>query len=1148
MFDDDEKDEDISIDFGKIKNFFKKKEELKEEKKKEELEEKPKREEETKKEAEEIRKKEIDKQTEEDEISFDVSKIKHFFKKKDKGKREEKELEEAKEESKDEDEISFDFGRIKSFFKKKGKGREEKEELDFDASTVTDFFKRYGALLLLLIPLFLSIHLRLYTAYLPITDDWAENAVYNQIRSQIREQINQQYPNLPTENKNLKIEKKMQEFVSEQKEQINQQIKATSDYFKSKLQNENGQTYLLEMDPYFWMRDAQNLLEKGHVGDEIRNGVPWDNHMLAPLGRATDVKLHPYLEAYLYKAVHFFNRDVDLMTVAFYIPVILSALAVIPAFFIGRRISGNFGGLIAGIVVAIHPAFLTRTIGGFSDTDAYNILFPLLITWLYLEAFETKERIKKVSLAAISGFLVGVFAFTWIGWWYIFDFIAIASLLYLIYYVLLHREELKKGIKNFIMQSDIKNTLALLAIFVVVSGIFVTLFAGVTTFKDVLTEFSSFVKLKEVGITTIWPNVYTTVAEQNSASLNTVISQIGTGWILVVLISLIGIALTMVGKDSRRISDLLFLAFSTVWFGVILFIKPQNLMFFLVWISIPIIIKFIIALIEKDFKIDIKIAILIFMWYASTIYASTKGLRFTLLLVPAFAIAFGIALGIAYKYIMKWLPKELGIAKWIPGILMCFVFLLVLGFVLLPIYPLCMRGFGDIRFMCYQAKEQAKNEIPSVNDAWYVSLDKIRVESEPNAIINSWWDFGHWFKNIADRAVTFDGTSQNTPMAHWVGKALLTDNEHVAIGILRMLDCGSARGFDYLYYLMLKQEYPNLVEDDFENFSASNLRKKIMSKEGLTIGMAETQINSIFVDTKYLLDDLILLDREGAREALIEKGLDKEEIEILLEYTHCDPPEDYFIVSEDMVGKSGVWSHFGDWNFDKALIYNTLKKKEYMDSLDLSATFLKERLNYSREDSEDIYYEIEDMTNDEANSWISPLHSYGGVVQCSQTSNSTLECSFIQNLILKIDLDNMQADIPIPDGRVLHPNSLVYATEEGFNKKEFNDTIGVGATLYPAGGGRYNIIVASPRLGASVFTRLFYLEGHGLEHFEKFSDQMSVFGGRIIVWKVNWEGGEKNILDDFKEPAAEEGMAAEFEEGTNLTSSNITSNITNESQ
>ena len=49
-------------------------------------------------------------------------------------------------------------------------------------------------------------------------------------------------------------------------------------------------------------------------------------------------------------------------------PVLISALCVIPAFFITRRVVGNFGGFIAATIVAIHPSFLSRTAGGFADT------------------------------------------------------------------------------------------------------------------------------------------------------------------------------------------------------------------------------------------------------------------------------------------------------------------------------------------------------------------------------------------------------------------------------------------------------------------------------------------------------------------------------------------------------------------------------------------------------------------------------------------------------------------------------------------------------------------------------------------------------------------------------------------------------------
>ena len=37
-----------------------------------------------------------------------------------------------------------------------------------------------------------------------------------------------------------------------------------------------------------------------------------------------------------------------------------------------------------------------------------------------------------------------------------------------------------------------------------------------------------------------------------------------------------------------------------------------------------------------------------------------------------------------------------------------------------------------------------------MNDAWYDTLSKIRNEAPQDIVITSWWDFGHWFKAVAD--------------------------------------------------------------------------------------------------------------------------------------------------------------------------------------------------------------------------------------------------------------------------------------------------------------------------------------------------------------------------------------------------------------
>ncbi|MBR9699774.1 hypothetical protein GOV09_04930, partial [Candidatus Woesearchaeota archaeon] len=85
-----------------------------------------------------------------------------------------------------------------------------------------------------------------------------------------------------------------------------------------------------------------------------------------------------------------------------------------------------------------------------------------------------------------------------------------------------------------------------------------------------------------------------------------------------------------------------------------------------------------------------------------------------------------------------------------------------------------------------------------------------------------------------------------------------------------------------------------------------------------------------------------------------------------------------------------------------------------------------------------------------------------------------------------------------------------------------NNTLGVGVTLFPQGNNWAYIMMASP-LEDSIFTRLYFQEGHGLTKFRKFSEQQSVIGNRIVVWQVDWEGTEKNVHPYFQpEPEVEE--------------------------
>jgi hypothetical protein len=318
-------------------------------------------------------------------------------------------------------------------------------------------------------------------------------------------------------------------------------------------------------------------------------------------------------------------------------------------------------------------------------------------------------------------------------------------------------------------------------------------------------------------------------------------------------------------------------------------------------------------------------------------------------------------------------------------------------------------------------------------------------------------------------------------MANWIGKVLLTGNEDAAVGILRMLDCSSNGAFD--------------------------------------------EMDAVFNDTEesvHLLNSIIVMDKNSAETALKKyvsyqgKRLSDDKINKILEKTHCNPPEDYFITSDDMIGKSGVWAHFGSWDFDKALIYNKLKNKPYLNDRELSLQYLKERFNYTAEQADSVYYEVQSIsTSDDANNWIAPWPSFGsGLTVCSSFENKSIRCDF-GNLYIDVNLTSMDATIPAQQG-LLNPNSGVYPTKEGIVVKEFESTVGFSLVLITSEDGTYSGILMTPELATSMFTRLYFMNGHGLAHFKLFSYERSITGNEIYVWKVDWQGKEKNTLDYFK--------------------------------
>jgi hypothetical protein len=248
-----------------------------------------------------------------------------------------------------------------------------------------------------------------------------------------------------------------------------------------------------------------------------------------------------------------------------------------------------------------------------------------------------------------------------------------------------------------------------------------------------------------------------------------------------------------------------------------------------------------------------------------------------------------------------------------------------------------------------------------------------------------------------------------------------------------------------------------------------------------------------------LLKHTIMLNRNDAFDYLMESGVPEADAGHIANLTHCQPPEDYFITSEDMVSKSGVWAHFGSWDFDKADMVMRVKPLGATEGKQL----LMQRYNLSQANAEKYYYEIQTI---DANQWISAWPSYAS----TPSSCTKKEDAIICDNGLNLNLSDGVAYANTANGK-LYPGSYSFMDEDGKFKLRTNneslllgsDNKPLGAAIYEQDGNYYNILM-SPELTGSMFTRLFYFGGEDMKHFKLFTTQNDLRGVKIIVWKVVW--------------------------------------------
>ncbi|TAN63148.1 hypothetical protein EPN16_00275, partial [bacterium] len=447
-----------------------------------------------------------------------------------------------------------------------------------------------------------------------------------------------------------------------------------------------------------------------------------------------------------------------------------------------------------------------------------------------------------------------------------------------------------------------------------------------------------------------------------------------------------------------------------------------------VWVFVPSVVCLFAILIRalfcraySDFKRNS--IIIIAIWFISMVFAASRGVRFIVFLLIPLGVSLGWVMNDMFEYLMKK-RNAIGIA--------------VVAAVLIVVNA----GFIS------KGHNAAKGIFPLMDDTWYRVLNLIKEKTPGETIINSWWDFGDWFKVVSKRRVIFDGQSSFTPQVYWMAKAMLTDNENEAVSILRMLNNGGNKAFE--------------IMDEY-------LKDPLLSV--------------------LLLENALLAPAEKKRDAL-QKFLPSDVIENVSKILTHNPARADFVVDHTMPYKIPAISYLGNWDFSKVYIaqnFDNREKDKIIDNL--------KNLGRDEQKMQQFYQEAFLISAKKRGEWLSRrLQFYGPLANGSEKDGIVF---FDNGLAYNISERTLQSN----NGQV--PRSSFVADDNNVIETAYpNANVIFSVLIFKAEDG-YKSIFLDPELGRSMFVRLYFLNGKGLRHFLPFVDAQE--GNNYIrVFDIAW--------------------------------------------
>jgi len=547
-----------------------------------------------------------------------------------------------------------------------------------------------------------------------------------------------------------------------------------------------------EFDPYFNFRSTKYLVYEG-----VYEFLNWfDAQSWYPLGRIVGGTIYPGLmvtAAMVYWVSHFFNITLQIRNICVLLAPWFASNTAIVTYLLTKEVHDSSAGLIAAGMIAIVPGYISRSVAGSYDNEAVAIFALLLTYYLWVKSVKTGSLFWSGLCALAYFYMVSA----WGGYVFIINLIPLHVLVLL-------------------LTGRFSNRLYIAYCTMYTLGTLLSMQIAFVGFQPVQSG-EHMAALGVFGLLQIhcFINWLRSFLRPEAFKLVFKIAVIGAGSVLL-LGAVIGTLTGYISPWTGRFYSLLDPTYAKAHIPIIASVSEHQPT---TWASFFFDLHCLVFLFPAGlyfcFRKLSDANIFIILYGITSVYFAGVMVRLMLVLAPIACIVSAIAISTTLRTYMRFLkrpasakPKK-GVPNYEGQKEIAYVIIggitLLLMFYVLHCTWVTSNAYSSPSIVLSANAGSGKIIFDDFREAYYW----LSQNTEPDARIMSWWDYGYQISAMANRTVLVDNNTWNNSHIAQVGKAMAS-REDQAYEIMQALDVD--------YVLVIFGGYIGYSSDDINKF------------------------------------------------------------------------------------------------------------------------------------------------------------------------------------------------------------------------------------------------------------------------------------------------------------------------------------------